>query len=142
MLVDANLLLYSRNRGDPRHEAARGWLSDVVNGTTRIGLPWLSLTAFVRIATHPRIFATPLSPDAAADQVAEWLDAPAAWVPVPTARHAEVFTDLVRRYRITGPLVTDAHLAALAIEHGVEVASTDADFARFRELRWIDPISA
>ena len=142
MLVDANLLLYARNKRDPRHDPARDWLSVALNGTTRIGLPWLSLTAFVRIATNPRAFATPLTPDEATSQVMEWLGAPAAWVPVPTPRHAEVFTELVRRYRVTGALVTDAHLAALAMEHGVEVASTDADFSRFREVRWVDPLSA
>jgi uncharacterized protein len=142
MLVDANVLLYAANEEDQRHERATGWLLDALNGTTRIGLPWVSLTAFVRIATHPRAFAAPLTPDEACDQIDEWLGAPAAWVPGPTPRHADVLTDLIRRYRISGALVTDAHLAALAIEHGVAVASTDADFARFRELRWVDPLSA
>lgn len=142
MLVDANLLLYARNRDDPRHDGARAWLEAALNGPTRVGFPWPSLTAFVRIATHPRVFAAPLSPDAACDQVTAWLSAPAAWVPVPTERHAEVFSDLVRRHRVVGPLVTDAHLAALAIEHGLVIASTDADFARFREARWLDPLEA
>jgi toxin-antitoxin system PIN domain toxin len=141
MLVDANLLLYAFNRADPRHDDAASWLGDALNGPTNVGLPWQSLTAFVRIATNTRLFPRPLSPDAASEQVARWLAAPAVWVPTPTERHAEVFLGLVRRYRIVGPLVMDAHLAALAIEHGIEVASTDADFARFREVRWVDPLT-
>src|SRR5215510_1507028 len=141
MLVDANLLLYARNIDDPRHSTARVWLEEVLNGPTRVGLPWQSLTAFVRIATHARVFREPLSPSAAADQVLEWLDAPATWVPVPTERHAEVFARLVRDHAASGPLVTDAHLAALAIEHGVEIASTDTDFDRFTAVRRFDPLA-
>lgn len=92
-----------------------------------------------RIATHPRVFPAPLSADAAAQQVEEWLAAPAAWVPVPTPRHDEVLLPLLRRMRIAGPLVSDAHPAALALEHGVAIWSTDADFARFDGLVWHDP---
>ena len=140
MLVDANLLLYARNTDDPRHAPARAWLEAVLNGPTRVGLPWPSLTAFVRIATHRRVFAQPLSSEAAANQVLDWLDAPAAWVPSPTERHGEIFTHLVREHDATGALVTDAHLAALAVEHGIEVASTDTDFDRF-DVRWFDPLA-
>ncbi len=141
MIVDANLLLYARNASDARHEAARRFLEDVLNGPRRVGLPWQSLTAFVRIATHPRVFAKPLSAAAAADQVQQWLAAPAAWVPVPGDRHAEALLPLLRQLRLTGPLVSDGHLAALAIEHGTGIWSTDADFARFPGLRWEDPLN-
>jgi toxin-antitoxin system PIN domain toxin len=140
MLVDANLLLYARNVDDPRQPAAVAWLEAVLNGPARVGLPWSSLAAFVRIATSQRVFARPMTADDACLQIEEWLAAPASWIPVPTARHAEIFTDLVRRHRVTGALVADADLAALAIEHGLELASTDADFARFGEIRWIDPL--
>lgn len=140
MLVDANVLLYAHNRDDPRHEAASRWLTDALNGPTRVGLPWQTLVAFVRIATNPRAYPTPLAPGDAAQQVKEWLDAPRAWVPEPTNRYRQVFSDLVRRYRVRGPLVTDAQLAALAIDHGVTLVSTDADFARFAELAWSDPL--
>lgn len=140
MILDANLLLYARNSGDPRNVRAAAVLRDVLDGPRRVGLPWQSLTAFLRLATHPRVFSTPLTPDDASRQVEEWLAAPAAWVPVPTARHAEILLDLVRRHRITGPLVSDAHLAALALEHGVAVWSTDADFARFKGVAWYDPL--
>lgn len=140
MILDANLLLYARNSADPRHPLAVQVVEDALNGPRRVGLPWQTLTAFLRIATHPRVFPEPLTAAAAADQVAEWLDAPSAWVPVPTPRHDEVFLQLVRDLRITGPLVSDAHLAALAIEHGVAIWSTDADFARFDGLTWTDPL--
>ncbi|HEU0103162.1 MAG TPA: TA system VapC family ribonuclease toxin [Mycobacteriales bacterium] len=140
MILDANLLLYARNSADPRHERASEVVEKALNGARRVGLPWQTLTAFLRISTHPRVFPAPLSADAAAQQVKEWLAAPAAWVPVPTPRHDEVLLPLLRGLRITGPLVSDAHLAALALEHGVAIWSTDADFARFDGLAWHDPL--
>lgn len=141
MILDANVLLYARNAADPRHDRARGWLEGALNGTTRVGLPWWSLSAFLRIATNARAFPTPLSPDDAAAQVDEWLGAPRAWIPEPSAHFREVFTSLVRTHDVRGPLVTDAQLAALAIDHGVPVVSTDSDFARFRSVEWIDPLA-
>lgn len=140
MIVDANLLLYARNSADERHEPARDWLEAALNGRTRVGLPWWSLAAFVRIATNPRAFPHPLTPDEAATQVEDWLEAPRAWMVEPTPDFRRVFTDLVRAHEVRGPLVTDAQLAALAIDHGVSLASTDADFARFREIEWINPL--
>ena len=142
MILDANLLIYARNAADPRHHQARQVVEDALNGPRRVGLPWQSLGAFLRITTHPRALDRPLRPDEAADQVEHWLATPAAWVPVPTARHADVLLDLVRRHRISGALMSDAHLAALAIEHGVAVWSTDSDFARFDGLVWHDPLRA
>lgn len=141
MILDANLLLYARNLDDSRHGDALEVVGNVLNGPRRVGLPWQSLSAFLRISTHPRVFARPLKAEEAAQQVEEWLAAPAAWVPVPTARHAEVLLPLVRALRITGALVSDAHLAALAMEHGVALWSTDADFARFPGLVWHDPLA-
>lgn len=141
MILDANILLYARNGSDPRHDGARAFVEAVLNGPHRVGLPWPTLTAFLRIATHARVFSAPLSPAAAAEQVEQWLAAPAAWVPLPGARHAEVLLSLVRELRIVGPLLSDAHLAALALEHGTGIWSTDADFARFPGLRWEDPLS-
>lgn len=140
MIVDANLLLYARNDSDPRHPAARDFLEAALNGPHRVGLPWHSLTAFLRIATHPRVFPAPLTPAAAAQQVHEWRGAPAAWTPTPGRGHAEILLRLVADLRLTGPLVSDAHLAALALEHGTGIWSTDADFARFPGLRWEDPL--
>lgn len=141
MIVDANILVYARNAADPRHEVARGWLEGALNGDTRVGLPWQTLTAFLRIATNPRAFPDPLTPDEAWQQVEEWLDAPRAWVPAPTPQYRTVLGTLTRRHQVRGPLVTDAQLAALAVDHGVVLASTDSDFARFPEVRWLDPFA-
>lgn len=142
MLVDANVLLYAQDHSSPHHEACVQWLGDALNGPVRTGLPWPSLLAFVRIRTHPRAYAQPLGPDGAWKQVQDWLAAPAAWVPVPTPRHSEVLGGLVRQHHLTGSAIPDAHLAALAIEHGVGVCSADTDFARFEGLRWHNPLAA
>ena len=141
ILVDANLLLYAKLSGYPQHEAAHAWLEDELNGAHRVGLPWQSLTAFVRIATNPRLFSAPLSSATACDQVREWLELPNVWAPVPTDRHADLFDSLVRDSVATGNLVSDAHLAALALEHGLILCTTDGDFARFRGLRQRNPIA-
>jgi toxin-antitoxin system PIN domain toxin len=141
MLVDANILLFAVNESSPEHDRAAAWLQDALNGSRRVGLPWESLTAFVRLATNPRVVSRPLAPVAAWAFVEDWLAAPAAWVPVPSERHAAVLGDLVRRYRPAANLVPDAHLAALAIEHGAEIISADTDFARFAEVRWRDPLA-
>jgi len=142
MLVDANILLFAVNTSAPEHARAAAWLEEALNGSRRVGMPWESLTAFMRLATNPRVVPRPLAPADAWACVEEWLAAPAAWVPVPTERHAEVLGDLVRRYRPSAKLVPDAHLAALAIEHGAEIISADTDFARFAEVRWRDPLAS
>lgn len=141
MIVDTNILLYSRNVADPRHDAVSSWFSNAMAGPTRIGFPWLALVGFVRISTQARIFAAPLSPEQAWEQVDNWLTSPGAWVARETDEHARVMGDLITRYSLAGPIVSDAHLAALAIEHGVALVSTDGDFARFTELRWINPLA-
>lgn len=141
VLVDANLLLFAVDETSPFHERARSWLSDRLNGSRRVGLPWQSLVGFVRIATSPRAAAAPLSADDAWQQVEAWLAAAPSWVPAPTDRHAEVLGGLVRRYQLRANLVSDAHVAALAIEHGLTVCSADTDFARFEEVRWENPLA-
>ncbi len=142
MLVDANLLLFAVDERSPWHHAAADWLTAQLNGGRRVGIPWESLRAFVRIATHPRASDHPLRPDEAWTFVEEWLAVPAVWTPQPTEAHAEVLGALLRRHRPTGNLVPDAHLAAIAIEHGLEVCSADSDFARFTEVRWRNPLAA
>ena len=109
---------------------------------TRVGLPWLSLAAFVRISTHPRASDQPLTPAKAWQQVEDWLATDTAWIPAPTDHHAEILGRLVKTYDLRGNLITDAQLAALAIEHGLTVYSSDTDFARFDEIRWVDPLAA
>lgn len=139
-LVDANLLLYARDRQSRHHERAREWLTERLNGAIRVGLPWPSLLAFMRISTHPRAYERPLAPAEAAAQIDAWLRAPASWVPEPTNRHAELLGGLIERYELRGNLVSDGHLAALAIEHGLEIYSADTDFARFEDVRWVNPL--
>ena len=139
ILVDTNILLYAHVSDFEQHRPARAWLDGRLSGPTRVGLPWQSLLGFVRLVTNPRIFPRPESAARAWDQVVDWLDAAPTWVPVPTDRHAEVLGTLVPA--VSGPnLWPDAHLAALAIEHGLTVMSTDGDFARFPGLRWENPL--
>lgn len=141
MLVDANLLLYAVHEQSTHHERAAAWLTERLNGPVRIGLPWESLAAFLRIATHPRAFERPLTPVVAWERVTDWLAAPAAWIPRPGDDYARILGDLVVRCEVRGNVVPDARLAALALEHGVAVASVDTDFARFREVRWENPLA-
>lgn len=140
ILVDANLLLYAANDQAPEHPRALEWLQRTLNEERRVGIPWESLTAVMRVLTSPRIIAAPLTPEAAWEIVRGWLEVPVVWIPTPTERHAQVFGALVTKYRLTGNLVPDAHLAALAIQHGLDVCSADSDFARFKEIRWINPL--
>ena len=140
MLVDANILLYAVDERSRAHPAARQWLETALNGSRRVGLPWASLAAFVRIVTHPRALPAPLSPGDAWGFVDEWLDAPAAWVPEPGRGYRALFARLVRDLDVRANLVSDAALAALALEHGLAIVSADSDFARFREVRWLNPL--
>ncbi len=141
MLIDANILLYAVDTASPSHEPARTWLETALNGERRVGIPWVSLTAFVRISTHPRAQREPLSPSDAWSMVEAWLDAPMTWVPEPGRGHREILGGLVRRYDLRANLVSDAVLAALCIEHGLQMVSADTDFARFGELAWFNPVA-
>lgn len=136
MLLDANLLLYAVQREAEQHERATEWLTEQLNGSRRIGLPWQSLAAFLRIATHPRAFERPLSSVTAWERVRDWLEAPVAWIPEPGPEYPRLLGELITTYDARGNLVPDVMLAALAVEHGVALCSADTDFARFRELRW------
>jgi toxin-antitoxin system PIN domain toxin len=141
MLLDANLLLYAVHEGAPQHEAAAEWLTEQLNGSRRVGLPWQSLAAFLRISTHPRAFQRPIDPATAWERVSDWLAAPVAWIPQPGPEYARTLGELITNHEVRGNLVTDAQLAALAIEHGVTLCSNDTDFARFPQLRWTNPLT-
>jgi uncharacterized protein len=141
MLLDANLLLYAVDTESRYHEAASAWLTETLNGDRRVGLPWQTIGAFLRIVTHPRVAENPLSGTQAWSHVAGWLDADPVWVPPATERTAAVLASLHDQVPITGNLVPDAQLAALALEHGLTVMSADTDFARFPDLRWVNPLS-
>ena len=140
MIVDANILLYAVDVSSEFHERARTWLEEALNGPARVGMPWPTLTAFLRISTHPRAARSPLTAREAWDFISDWLEANPSWIPLPGARHAEVFRRLTVDGSLQGNLVSDAHLAALALEHGVGVCSADSDFARFPELDWFNPL--
>lgn len=142
ILVDANLLVYAANRAAAEHDAARRWLDQQLTGTARVGLPWPSLLAFVRLVSNPLVVRNAVSVEAAWSQARAWLGNESAWTPVPTERHAEIFGDLCRLPLMTARLVPDAHLAALAIEHGLMLCSTDGDFAKFPGLTWENPLGA
>jgi len=107
-----------------------------------VGLPWSSLLAFLRVVTNPRVFARPESIASAWQQVEEWLDCESVWIPEPSERYREILGDLIAQVSPTGNLIPDTQLAALAIDHGCGVASTDGDFGRFPGLRWENPIAA
>jgi hypothetical protein len=142
MLVDANILLFAVDSSSRFHENASRWLTEQLNGPARVGFPWQSLVAFLRISTHPRASERPLPPDSAWAFVEDWMAAEPAWIPIPTERHADVLGALIETYELRGNLIADAVLAALALEHGLAVCSADTDFARFREIRWLNPLAA
>lgn len=142
ILVDANLLLYAANADAPEHERARHWLDGHLNGTARVGLPWPSILAFVRIASNPLIVRRPATPADAWKTAWRWLGCDPAWVPLPSERHAEILGQFLTLSFMTSRLVPDAHLAALAIEHGLTLCSTDGDFAKFPGLKWENPLAA
>jgi uncharacterized protein len=141
ILVDANILIYSHVKSFAQHELARHWLDEQINGATSVGMPWESLLAFLRLVTNARVFEHPEPIAHAWQQVRDWLECNSVWIPQPTERHAAVLHELLSQPGVHANLVPDAHLAALAIEHGLTLCSTDGDFARFPVLRWLNPIA-
>ena len=141
MLLDANLLLYAADERSPHNRVTVDWLTEQLNAPRRVGLPWQSLAAFLRITTHPRALARPLTPATAWEQVTDWLAAPATWIPQPGPDHPALLGELLVRHEVGGNLVPDAILAALALEHGLTVYSADSDFARFPDVRWVNPLA-
>lgn len=139
-LVDANLLLWAHHPGFAQHDAARAWWAETLRRAPMVGIPWPSILAFVRISTHPHALSVPASLDDAWAVVGSWLDRDNVWVPVPTERHRGILGELLAAGRASGNHTTDAHLAALAVEWGLELVSADRDFARYPGLRWRDPL--
>jgi toxin-antitoxin system PIN domain toxin len=140
ILVDANLLIYAHVTSFEQHEAARGWLDRQLNGTAPVGLPWVSILAFLRLVTNRRLFAQPEPVRDAWRQASSWLACEVVWSPAASDRHKDILGALLEGPGISANLVPDAHLAALAIEHGLVLCSTDGDFARFPDLRWQNPL--
>ena len=141
IFIDANLLIYAVNADAPLHLQAKTWVQETLNGRRgAVALSWFSLVAFVRIITNSRIIVAPRSLEEALQLVNAWLALPAVRLIEPGPGHAHHFEAICRATKAQGNLVTDAHLAALAIEHGLELASCDTDFEKFPGLRWINPL--
>lgn len=140
ILVDANLLLYAYYPRADQHARSRDWLEAALAGPELVRFAWVTLWAFFRIATAPRVFERPLSASEAEAAISSWLERPASGVVEPGDRHWEILCGLVREGQASGPLVMDAVLAAIAIEHGAMLCTTDRDFSRFSRLRWTNPL--
>ena len=141
ILVDANILLYAEDSLHPRNQQARVWWDGRLSQAEPVCLCWTVLSAFIRIGTNPRVFEHPLSLEQAIARVQSWLDQPCTRIIRPTERHWLIFQQLLIDGQAVANLVSDAHLAALAIEYGCELASTDSDFARFPKLKWTNPLT-
>jgi toxin-antitoxin system PIN domain toxin len=141
ILVDANVLIYAGVASFPQHERAREWLDARLNGAAPVGLPWPSLLGFLRVTTNPRVFARPAPLAEAWRRAQAWLDCERAWIPQPGERHREILGGMLAQPGVQANLVHDAHLAALAVEHGLILCSTDGDFGRFAGLRWENPLA-
>lgn len=139
-LPDVNLLLYAYDSNSPHHLPARKWLEQVLSGSEAVGFTWVVLLGFLRLSTRSQVYARPLQPAEAFEFIDSWLEQPCAILLQPTERHLVLLRGLVESLGTAGNLTMDAHLAALAIEHGAEVCSADSDFARFPGLRWTNPI--
>jgi toxin-antitoxin system PIN domain toxin len=139
-LLDVNLLLYAYDESSPDHPRARAWLEDVLSSGETVALPWVVLLAFLRLTTRAAVFASPLAPEEALDVVDELLAQPSVTVVHPGPRHPALLRELLADVGTAGNLTTDAHLAALAREHGATLCSRDADFSRVPGLRWLDPL--
>ncbi len=140
-VLDANLLLYAYNSKAPQQAAISKWLTELIGSNETVGLPWVTIWAFVRISTNARLWERPRSVQEAFGIVSQWLALPGVVPLQPGPRHFELLQLMVSRHQASGPLVTDAVLVALAMEHGATLASTDQNFSRFEGLRWVNPLS-
>jgi toxin-antitoxin system PIN domain toxin len=141
ILVDANVLLYAYHPRAAQHERCRVWVEREFAGGTAVRIAWSTIVAFLRISTNARVFERPLATAEAEAAVSSWLALPSVSALDPGERYWDVLKDLLHRAQVTGPLVSDAALAALAIEHGATLCTTDRDFARFPGLRTLDPVA-
>ena len=140
-LIDLNILLYAVNRDSGHHVSARRWLEQTLSDKEPVALSWIVLLGFLRLTTSPRVLQKPLSPNHAMKVVDDWLELPVVRLIQPGGEHWRILRSLLAISGAAGNLTTDAHLAALAIEHGCELCSTDNDFGRFAKLRWINPLA-
>jgi len=141
ILPDINLLIYAHDSGSRRHVSAKAWWENCLSGTETVGLPWAVSLGFIRLITNPRIFERPLAVEAAIRRVRSWLERPQVQILQPGPRHADLVFSLLIQLGTAASMTTDAHLAALALEHQASLHTADTDFARFPGLRWTNPLS-
>lgn len=140
IIPDINLLVYAYDESSPFHKKAKAWLSSLLNGREEVGFALVSVLGFIRISSNPKIFENPLSPPAACEIASSWLASPQAAMLAPTNKHLPILQGLLEKSHASSGLTTDAHIAAIAIEHHGIVHSNDEDFRRFENLRWVNPI--
>jgi uncharacterized protein len=141
ILVDANILLYAKISTFTQHEKSKDWLDALLSSETKVGIPWESIIAFIRISTNARIFSKPLAIDSAWQQIEEWLSCPFTWTPIPEENHQQILRPLIPFCNGNSGLIHDAQLAALALSHGLTIYSADNDFSRFTQVRWVNPLA-
>ncbi len=140
ILIDANILLYAEDRGNPQHKKIVSWWDQLLSGTDTVNLCWPVIMAFIRISTNRRVFTTPLSIDEAMKRVQSWLNQPCVNIIQPTSKHWMILKEVLKKGQAIANLSMDAHIATLAIEHGCTLYSTDKDFSRFKSLKWKNPL--
>lgn len=140
-IVDANLLLYAVNSAEPLHPKCKKWMEESLSEAEPFAFDWTVLLAFLRISTRSGIFPHPLKTPQAFAIIDAWLAQPCSVVVAPTDRHSAILQDLLLPFGTGGNLTSDAHLAALAVEHGATLYSADSDFSRFPGLTWVNPVS-
>jgi hypothetical protein len=141
ILIDANILVYAVNKDAPQHARAKSWLEKAISGTETIGIPWTVLLAFLRLTTRPGLFRDPLRIGEAFDLIDFWLEQTSVSIIHPGPRHGAIMRELLEPLGTGGNLTSDAHLAALALEHRAELCSSDRDFQRFPGLKWRNPLA-
>ena len=140
IVPDVNLLVYAYNADVPQHESARGWWEEALSSGTDVGLAWAVAMGFIRLVTHPRVVTAPAAPAQAVATVRSWFVVPAVRAVHPGPRHLDILGELLQASGVAASLTSDAHIAALAIEHQAELHSNDVDFARFSGLKWVNPL--
>jgi len=141
IVIDANLLLYAYDPGSPQHKAARKWVEGVFSGSELVGIPWQTVGAFLRITTNSKLPGQRVTLERAIEVVDMWLEQPSVRLLTPGERHWVLLCQMMTEGQARGPLLTDAQLAAITIEYGGVLHTTDRDFARFPGLRWVNPLA-
>ena len=141
IVLDANLLLYAYDSDSDKHAKARAWVEEAFSGASPVGLPWQTLSAFMRIVTNPRLTGKRFTPAEVVEIVDQWVNQPNVRLLGPGDNHWSFLRQMIVDGQVRGPLITDAQLAALTIEYGGVLHTTDRDFSRFPGLRWKNPIA-